>query len=211
MTKRPQKYTGFSVTKASSRGVKDGRHDYKAEIYCNGKCVSFHSSDKDRCNARCNAVVALVNNLIISDGLTLDDAFGIAVAKVKSSIDAYKDIVLQIPIADTQMNLGFGEMSVNEKAEVLKAIPASDSQYTYIIRNDNNGEYKIGRSNNLYRRFISFSSACYTPLMYCEKDIEGILHRVFRDKKAREGNEWYNLGHGDLKMLHDVYEFKYIL
>lgn len=211
MSNRSQKYTGFSVMRATSHGMNKGCHDYRAEIYCNGKHASFHSSDKNKCNAKCDATVSLINNLIISDWLTLDEAFDIAVAKVKSSMNAYKDIVLQIPIADTQMSLRFGESSVNEKAEALKTIPVSDSQYTYIIRNDNNGEYKIGRSNNLYRRFISFSSACYTPLMYCEKDIEGILHRVFRDKKAREGNEWYNLGHGDLKMLHDVYEFKYIL
>ena len=211
MSNKPQKYTGFSVLKATSHGKNDGRKEYTADIYCNGKHARFHSSDKDRCNARANATVSWINNLLISDGLTLDEAFNIAVAKVKSSKDAYKEIVLQLPIADTQLNLNFDKRTVNEKAEVLKAIPITLAQYTYIIRNDNNGECKIGRSNNLYYSYIHLSSACYTPLMYCDKDIKGILHNVFKDKRVRCDDEWFQLEQSDLKRLHDVYGFKYIL
>lgn len=210
MSNKSQKYTGFSVLKANSHGKKNGQQTYTADIYCNGKHARFQSTDKDRCNARANATVSLINNLLISDGMTLDEAFDIAVAKMKLSNDAYKDIVLHLPIAGTQLSLGFGKRSVNDKAEALKAIPESEGQYTYIIKNDNNGECKIGRSNNLYRSYVHLSSASCTPLMYCNNDIKGILLKVFKDKRARVDDEWFNLEQKDLNLLHDVYGFKYI-
>lgn len=78
-----------------------------------------------------------------------------------------------------------------------------------MIENPNNGEYKIGKSKNLYQRFINLSSATYRMIMYCDKDIESILHKVFSDKRIRDNNEWFRLDKDDLELLRDTYEFKF--
>lgn len=208
-----QKNTGFRVVKPSLQGKKkDGIRYYRASVYCNGMHVNRESTSKESCMSWINAFVGLVNNYIISDNMRLSDAFIKARDVLKQDIYSYKSVKINLPVDIDiyQQSFTFDEHKSNPNAERLKSIPVKEhGQYTYVIENPNNGEYKIGKSKNLYKRFIAMSSATYRMIMYCDKDIESILHKVFSDKRIRDNNEWFKLDKDDLELLRDVYEFKF--
>ena len=208
-----QKNTGFYITKPVSCGKKkDGIRYYRASVYCNGMHVNRESSSRESCMSWINAFVGLVNNYIISDNMRLSDAFIKARDVLKQDIYSYKSVKINLPVDIDiyQQSLAFDEHKSNPNAYRLKNIPVKEhGQYTYVIENTNNGEYKIGKSKNLYQRFISLSSATYRMIMYCDKDIESILHKVFSDKRIRDNNEWFRLDKDDLELLRNVYEFKF--
>lgn len=206
MTK--QKNTGFSVISPHSKGK--GK-EYVGSILCNGMHVERNSSNKAACQAWLNAFVALVNNYIISDNISLTEAFVRAKDFLKEDINNYKNVVVNLPFTVDiyQLSFPFDERPSNKNAERLKRIPQKETgQYTYVIENPSNGEYKIGKTNNLYRRFVTLSSAIYRMIMYTDRDIESILHKLFKEKRIRNNNEWFSLNNDDLEMLMDVYEFK---
>lgn len=65
--------------------------------------------------------------------------------------------------------------------------------FTYIIRNNNNGFYKIGKSSDIKRRLsgLSIAEDNLTLIAYVDKDIESELHARFDIKGIYR--EWFNL------------------
>ena len=69
--------------------------------------------------------------------------------------------------------------------------------FTYIIRNNNNGFYKIGKSSDVKRRLsgLSVVEDNLTLIAYVDKDIESELHARFDIKGIYR--EWFNLSDCD--------------
>lgn len=80
--------------------------------------------------------------------------------------------------------------------------------FTYIIRNNNNGFYKIGKSSDVKRRLsgLSIVEDNLTLIAYVDKDIESELHARFDIKGIYR--EWFNLSDCDLNDIIDKYKFK---
>lgn len=80
--------------------------------------------------------------------------------------------------------------------------------FTYIIRNNNNGFYKIGKSSDVKRRLsgLSVVEDNLTLIAYVDKDIESELHARFDIKGIYR--EWFNLSDCDLNDIIDEYKFK---
>lgn len=80
--------------------------------------------------------------------------------------------------------------------------------FTYIIRNNNNGFYKIGKSPDVKRRLsgLSIVEDNLTLIAYVNKDIESELHARFDIKGIYR--EWFNLSDCDLNDIIDKYKFK---
>lgn len=80
--------------------------------------------------------------------------------------------------------------------------------FTYIIKNNNNGFYKIGKSSDVKRRLsgLSIVEDNLTLIAYVNKDIESELHARFDIKGIYR--EWFNLSDCDLNDIIDKYKFK---
>ncbi len=80
--------------------------------------------------------------------------------------------------------------------------------YTYIIKDNSNGFYKIGKSVNIKRRLstLSASNKDLILIAYINKDIEKELHMKFDIKGIYR--EWFNLSNKDLCDIINKYGFK---
>lgn len=79
---------------------------------------------------------------------------------------------------------------------------------TYIIYNPLNDLYKIGRSKNVYKRFINLKqeySKDLQLLVYNEKDYESEIH--FKYRELRNFGEWFNLDTDHLLDIINQYKF----
>lgn len=79
---------------------------------------------------------------------------------------------------------------------------------TYLMKDENTGYTKIGRSSNPNKREQTLQSEKPTIslFMICDKCIEKELHDFFAIKHIR--GEWYNLNQKDFDLLKEKYNFK---
>jgi len=97
-----------------------------------------------------------------------------------------------------------------------------NNSYVYIIKDKKKGFYKIGKSNNFFRRFLqivgflTFLKIDYKDSFYikCKTEqealeLESALHQLFRNKHINPNNipyhdgrtEWFNLNKNDIENL----------
>jgi len=72
---------------------------------------------------------------------------------------------------------------------------------TYIIKNPNNGLYKIGKSVNPHSRINSTVSSATTPeiILIIKDNWELFLHKQFKHKRVK--GEWFKLNNDDIKWI----------
>jgi hypothetical protein len=79
---------------------------------------------------------------------------------------------------------------------------------TYLMRNNESGSYKIGRSKNVNARFSQLK--CAVPLLelvaVCNDDIELELHK--RYKNLGIGGEWFSLNDSDISEIINLFNNK---
>lgn len=93
------------------------------------------------------------------------------------------------------------EMSMAEKEEGNYA--------TYLIKNPHNGLVKVGRSKNVFKRFLKLKNEFSQDLIFvgfCKKDFESEIHFEYKD--LRVFGEWFNLSSNDILDIYSKYLFK---
>lgn len=81
---------------------------------------------------------------------------------------------------------------------------------TYLMRDDNTGKTKIGKSINPRRRekTLLSDSPVITLFAVCERDIEKELHSKYAAKRVR--GEWFDLTQSDIEQICKDYQFNEI-
>lgn len=81
------------------------------------------------------------------------------------------------------------------------------TQKTYLMRDENTGCTKIGKSVNprTRERTLLSDKPTITLFMVCEKNVEKILHKEYADKNVR--GEWFNLTAEDIADISKNYNF----
>lgn len=84
----------------------------------------------------------------------------------------------------------------------------TNSQKTYLIKDNRTGATKIGKSNNPYKREKTLQSDVLSlELLYiCDDNIESLLHKKYKDKRIR--GEWFNLTDKDIEYIVNKYNFR---
>jgi Cdc6-like AAA superfamily ATPase len=98
-------------------------------------------------------------------------------------------------------NVPFNMYPSNEQYTTLMDAPKKSYIKTYIMIDEINGFYKIGKSNNpLYRESTLQSEKPSVKLLHVfDKDIEYVLHQMFSIKRIR--GEWFSLTQEDLDII----------
>lgn len=80
---------------------------------------------------------------------------------------------------------------------------------TYLMKDDNTGYTKIGKSLNPKKREYTLQSEKPTISLFmtCDKLVERELHNLFAIKHIR--GEWYNLSEKDIEYIVSNYNFKH--
>ena len=81
-----------------------------------------------------------------------------------------------------------------------KNVQEENNTKTYLLT-DNTGLYKIGRSEDPYKRLSQLSCGSTSAKIYCviNSNIETELHRKFKAKRVK--GEWFNLNESDLDYI----------
>ncbi len=94
-------------------------------------------------------------------------------------------------------------------------------KYIYLVRNESNGDVKIGHTNNLKTRLRTLQTANSAQLTIIYKfeseyyiEIENVLHEHFGIDRLLYG-EWFNIGIIDILNIEEwvlkyEYNFRYI-
>ena len=104
---------------------------------------------------------------------------------------------MYVPFVDTTSKT----VKSNSKKETVSN--ANPNDQVYLMLNEQNGYYKIGRSNR--PEFRERTLQAQEPDIklidswFANKNIERVLHRKFKDKRIR--GEWFNLSDQDLEEL----------
>ena len=105
----------------------------------------------------------------------------------------------------------------NERAPPNMRLKGDVNQWVYLIYNPCNGLTKIGRSNDVRRRYVDLSNASGCPLEIvaaieliggadpCDKLLERTLHDYYHNKRVQ--GEWFRLSVWDIcRIIHIFYE-----
>lgn len=119
------------------------------------------------------------------------------------------------------MTLGIYELkniSVEERERIYKLLVCSrgnkyipKKEYVYIIKNIENGLFKIGYSTNPKNRISSIKTSAGVEIDEIEvaevvngRNVEKHLHRLFKNK--RKLGEWFKLSKNDIKLAKEELE-----
>lgn len=91
----------------------------------------------------------------------------------------------------------------------ISALLSNKRRYVYLIRSHETGYYKIGISNDPYKRVaqLQTGSAVKLELIHCflcedAEQTEAFLHDKFSDKRLM--GEWFSLNDSDVKEIKDL-------
>lgn len=124
----------------------------------------------------------------------------------------YKDSV--VIIADYGIVKGnfeniFTDVFIKQKEEPVddSNINVSKVPKTYLMRDENTGKTKIGRSINPRKRekTLLSDSPVITLFAVCERNVEKELHSKYAAKRVR--GEWFDLTQSDIKQICNDYQF----
>lgn len=106
---------------------------------------------------------------------------------------------------DTVLNIALDAVQLDELPD--------KPRYCYVLKNENNGLFKIGRTSDLFGRIrqintqggggisLLFAAEIYT-FNTSERVLESVLHCYYKNKKVI--GEWFSL---ESKDIFDIYEF----
>jgi hypothetical protein len=105
----------------------------------------------------------------------------------------------------------------NDQAPPNMRLRGEENKWVYLIYNPRNGLTKIGRSNDVHRRYIDLANASGCPLEIiaaieltpnlspCDKLLERVLHEYYHSKRIQ--GEWFRLSVWDIcRIIHVFYE-----
>lgn len=86
----------------------------------------------------------------------------------------------------------------------------NDKIYTYLMKDDNTGLTKIGKSNNpsLREKTLQSEKPTIRLIYICEQLVERELHKKYKNKRVR--GEWFNLLDHDIDNIISSFNFKKI-
>lgn len=142
----------------------------------------------------------------------------ILLSKSWDMLDLHQDIELAL---FSSMTLGIYELkniSVEERERIYKLLVCSrgnkyipKKEYVYIIKNIENGLFKIGYSTNPKNRISSIKTSAGVEIDEIEvaevvngRNVEKHLHRLFKNK--RKLGEWFKLSKNDIKLAKEELE-----
>lgn len=199
--------SGLSLHKASRKG----KNGYVGYIASNGKCITRSSSNQELVNMWLDACVMLIDRYIVQ-GLSCYDAFVKATSLLKQDKNMYKQIKFEYLFPDSsdvngQLMLNFKYEKEEPWMKKCRELEEYPEGYTYIMHNNENGLYKIGKASNIYARWASLCSPYISVIMYKKQNIEKILHTHYANKRKYEDNEWFCLDQNDLSELKNTFCF----
>lgn len=116
-----------------------------------------------------------------------------------------------IPLKDGKIYASAGVLDVTEFKKIQEQFDKDTQEVqkktskTYLMIDDRNGKYKIGKSINPSTRERTFQSDVPSVrlILVCQKDIELKLHCMFDHKRDR--GEWFNLDDDDVRLISGIF------
>lgn len=172
---------------------------YTAEIQFQGQKIRRSSKDKDLLDEWLRTVCEELNAVIDR----YNDQLSIELQKIKNRL--YADMVEQArPIISKAKAY---DLRYRECADVM-GLSKTDGFQTYIIRDEETGLVKIGKSKDIYirMRILRTTVADIELLAYVDKDIESKLHAEYKAKRVK--GEWFKLTGEDVEKIISEHGFK---
>lgn len=179
------------------RKRKNGNISYTAEIQFQGQTMRRTSKDKAKLEAWKDTVCNKLNELL--------DEYN---AQLKTRITTIKNQLYYGMMEHAKSVMDEAkQFDLRNKvcAESFGLTPKEHFQ-TYLVRSNENGLIKIGKSKDIYTRMQILSTKKVQLIGYVDKDIEVHLHSVYKTKRVQ--GEWFRLSDEEVDGIVKTFGFE---
>ena len=164
------------------RRLSNGNITYTAEIQFQGQTMRRTSQDKAKLESWRDTVCSKLNELLADYNAKLK----IRMAAVKSQLyygmmENAKSVMDEAKQFDLRNKVCAESIGLTRKEHFQ----------TYLVKSNENGLIKIGKSKDIYTRMQILSTKKVQLIAYVDRDIEVHLHSVYNAKRVQ--GEWFRL------------------
>lgn len=184
ISRRKSDFSGTIYKTTYRNGSKSTVERFCAEINCRGYSVRKHSKDEESLRLWMDGVLSKINTITKEYEEIIDENY-------KNYVE--KDAILKAN-ESSEINVYLSSLGLKIK-DKTNPIP----WFTYVIKDEIKGLFKIGKTKNLKARLSAFCNEHLYYELIVNRDLEKKLHALFYDKRI-EG-EWFELTAEDLERL----------
>jgi len=188
------------VQAVNARDLKKNTRNKKQVTFGMMEVINFFPDETIKIISNMNAVTCIAK--IIADALTNSDIELIKNAReILLNADLSDDVLVMIDEYCTFASITIKERMNNANAQIKQV-------KTYLVKNTNTGQYKIGMTaqDDVATRVAQFHGAAGSTCLivgFCAGNIELKLHKEYRDK--RTFGEWFKLTENDVNEIINVH------
>lgn len=179
------------------RKRKNGGISYTAEIQFQGNIIRRSLKDKELLKVWMDGVCEQLNSVLNEYSTNLElQILELRKSEYKAMPDKAKPILEDAKQYDIRQLSCANKIGLTKKAEFQ----------TYLIRDEEIGLIKIGKSKDIYLRMKTIGKKRLKLIAYVGRDIEVYLHKLYQ--RARVKGEWFNLTDEEVEEIIKTFGFE---